>query len=144
MKKLIATAALAVLTIAAAVPAAAFDLAYYKQFCDYATREPMQAIDNCTKIIENSSDPKVLRDAFNQRGRGYLVHGWLDMSLKDFNEVVRIDPKWAVGYHNRALAYRQLGRFQEALADHDRAISMDKSRESFVQARENTLRKMGQ
>jgi Tfp pilus assembly protein PilF len=141
MKKLMAMSAIALITVSAAAASAAEDIERYKQFCNLATRDPLQAIDNCTKIIENGN-PKDLRDAYTQRGRGFLVHGWLEKALADFNAALRLDPKWGTAYNNRAVAYRQLGRFQEALADHDRAISMEKNNDLFIRARENTLKKM--
>jgi tetratricopeptide (TPR) repeat protein len=109
-------------------------------FCNLALKDPPQAISACTKIIERGAAKDRLI-AFNQRGRAFLVRGWTDNALADFNEVLKLEPKFADGYNNRAVAYRLLGRFQESLADHDRAIAMEK-RPIFIQARENTLKKM--
>ena len=110
------------------------------QFCNLLGKDSLQAISACTKIIDRG-DPKDRLIALNQRGRAYVYRGWNDHALADFNEVLRINPKFVDGYNNRAVAYRQLGRFQEALADHDRALAREK-RPAFIQARENTVKKM--
>jgi tetratricopeptide (TPR) repeat protein len=45
--------------------------------------------------------------------------------LADLNEVLRLDPRHASAYYNRAEAYQRLGRPQEALADLDSAVGLD-------------------
>lgn len=110
------------------------------QFCNRVQTDPVQAISACTTIIERG-EPKDRLIAYNQRGRAYLYRNWNQNALADFNEVLKIDPNFADGYNNRAVAYRALGRFQEAMTDHDRAMSMAK-KPIYTQARDNTLKAM--
>jgi len=141
-KKLLKTAGIAAILAFAATAAAATDLATAKQYCKLAGKDPMQAIDNCTKVIESSGTQDQVQ-AYNFRGRAYLVHGWLDMSLADFNAALKLDPNSALLHNNRALVLRQLGRYDEALAGHDRAISLDKGNEHYQRTREKTLERKG-
>lgn len=143
IKRLLGVSAVAASLILSAAPTlAAEDMDAVWPFCNLALKDPQQAITACTRILEKG-EPKDRLIAFNQRGRAFLVRGWTERALADFNEVLKLNPKWADGYNNRAVAYRQLGRFTEALADHDRALALEK-RPVFIQARENTLKKMNQ
>jgi len=139
IKRLLGISAVSASLLLSAPAAATENMDAIWPFCNLVAKDPIQAISACTKIIERG-EPKDRLIAFNQRGRAYLYRGWNDYALADFNEVLRLDPKFSDGYNNRAVAYRQLGRFQEALTDHDRAIAMEK-KPIFIQARENTLKK---
>ena len=46
----------------------------------------------------------------------FLVFGWdYDEAIRDYTEAIRLDPKNAKAYRNRGLAYRRLGKYDEAI-----------------------------
>lgn len=59
----------------------------------------------------------------NSRGGRYAKNGQFDRAIVDFNEVIRIEPKFADGYYNRGNAYAQKGLFHNSMSDFDRAIA---------------------
>ena len=44
-------------------------------------------------------------DAYNNRGIAYEAKGDYDRAIADYNEAIRLDPKYAVAYNNRGIAY---------------------------------------
>lgn len=46
-------------------------------------------------------------------------------AIADYNKTIEINPKFPWPYHNRALAYGQLERWDEAVVDYGRAIELD-------------------
>lgn len=42
--------------------------------------------------------------------------------MDDYNEVIRLNPRSAVPYMNRAALWRAKGDVQRAIADHDEAV----------------------
>ena len=46
------------------------------------------------------------------------------MALEDFNEAIRLDPLFPLARVNRALAYIDLSRDEEAMMDIDKAVEL--------------------
>jgi tetratricopeptide (TPR) repeat protein len=47
-----------------------------------------------------------------------------DKAVKDATQIIKLKPKWEVGYDSRAYALGKLGKFAEALEDCDKAIDL--------------------
>jgi len=61
-----------------------------------------QRIDGCAALIQASpTDAK----AYNGRGNAYQDKGDHDQAIADYTQAIRLDPKYAVAYNNRAYAY---------------------------------------
>ena len=43
------------------------------------------------------------------------------------NKAIKIDPEYALSYYNRGLAYKRLGKLQEAINDYSTSIQLDPS-----------------
>src|SRR5215475_15387002 len=72
---------------------------------------PEQKLVSCTAVIESGGQtPQGLVAAFNSRGNAHLSNRNYDHAIDDYNEAIRIDPKYAIGFHNRGLAYLRKGR----------------------------------
>jgi tetratricopeptide (TPR) repeat protein len=60
-----------------------------------------------------------------ERGRGYVAKGDFDQAVEQYNEALKIDPKYAVTYNNRGNAYYFKKDYSRAIADYDEAIRLD-------------------
>jgi tetratricopeptide (TPR) repeat protein len=80
-----------------------------------------QAIEVATALIERQPTATL------HGHRGYLKLRLRDYdgAIADFDEVIRLDPKLAVGYNNRGQARIQKKEYDGALADFDEAIRLD-------------------
>jgi lipoprotein NlpI len=93
---------------------------------DCAGSDPDRSIAVYTRIPQGRGEPaKNDAIACNNRGLAYRGRGELDRAIGDFNEAIRIDPKFALAYNNRGLAYRDKGELDRAIADHTEAIRLD-------------------
>jgi len=45
-------------------------------------------------------------------------------AIRNFNEAIRLDPKYAIAYGNRGVAYSKLGEYQKAIEDYNQAIEL--------------------
>jgi tetratricopeptide (TPR) repeat protein len=83
----------------------------------YAARIPVRI----ELPIRDRSDPR----EFVGRGERYIKAGEFDKALRDFEEAVRLDPKYAKGYVGRGVVRRVLKDEIGAQADLTKAISLD-------------------
>jgi tetratricopeptide (TPR) repeat protein len=93
----------------------------YKQF--------ESAIKDFTKAIE--IDPRFV-DAYMSRS-GVLIYekGDLDGGLTDIDRAISLDPKNGKAYSSRGEVMRQKGNLDQAIADHETAIRLNQTPESF-------------
>jgi len=87
---------------------------------------PGDKLESCTAVIQSGGQtPQGLVAAFNSRGNAHLNNRNYDRAIDDYNETIRIDPKYAIGFYNRGLAYLRKGRLDPAIADFDAAIRLN-------------------
>ena len=48
-----------------------------------------------------------------------------DEAIIEYDEAIRLNPKFALGYNNRGFSYHRLGQYQRAVNDFDEAIGLD-------------------
>ena len=68
-------------------------------------------------------DPKDV-EAYNNRGIAYRDKGALNSALTDFNEAIKIAPKFALTYINRSALYHEKGDLENALSDCNEALRL--------------------
>lgn len=85
---------------------------------------PQQKLDSCTAVIESGA-PQGLVAAFNNRGNVHLSNRNYDRAIDDYNEAIRLDPKYAIAFNNRGLAYQRKGETDRAIEDFGEAIRLN-------------------
>ncbi len=88
--------------------------------------ERQKVIKNYEKAIhEKATRPNLMTaDAYNTRGNRYLEQRQLERAIADFDEAVRLDPKYTVAYGNRAIAYKQQGNKTKAISNFEKFIAL--------------------
>src|SRR5438105_2441384 len=68
---------------------------------------PDLQISGCTKVIQSGKESqKNLSIAFNNRGNAYRTKEENDRAIADYNDAIRLDPKYAYPYNGRGNAWR--------------------------------------
>ena len=78
--------------------------------------------------------------AFNNRGIAYHDKGDNDRAIADYDEAIRLDPKFARAFINRGNAYRDKGDNDRAIADYNEAIRLDPKYAMALQQSRQRLR----
>ena len=86
-------------------------------------RSPDVPIAGCSAVIKTGEGVlRRLAIAYNNRGVAYRLTLKYDKAIEDFNEAIRLEPKYANAFNNRGVAYRNMGDLDHALGDYDQAI----------------------
>jgi tetratricopeptide (TPR) repeat protein len=97
---------------------------------DAATAE--QSIEGCSAVIKAGRDKgEKLAEAFNSRGVAYRLKGEWDRAIQDYNQAVKLDPKFASAFNNRGVAYDKKGEYDRAIHDYEQAIKLKPSPEAY-------------
>ena len=97
------------------------------------TQNNMEAVRFLTKAIEQEHDnAKNLALAYRFRGLAYKHLGRREDALRDFLEVIRIDPQLDLGYYDAGVIYNRTNRYQEAVEAMTRAIAVRQRNSSLA------------
>ncbi|KAF0686618.1 Aste57867_21590 [Aphanomyces stellatus] len=83
------------------------------------------AIADYSSAIELSATPSKLRDLHLARGRVHVAMNNLVAALDDFAAAVTLDPRADVAFHERALVFAKMKKFDLALADFDHVVKIE-------------------
>jgi tetratricopeptide (TPR) repeat protein len=87
---------------------------------------PQQKLESCTLLIESAGQSSQTRvAALNSRGNAHLSQRNYDRAIDDYNEAIRLDPAFAIGFNNRGLAYQRKGQIDRAIEDYGEAIRLN-------------------
>jgi lipoprotein NlpI len=89
-----------------------------ERMCAKASGE--EAIAACTRLIQ--LDPKY--DSYVNRGLALRAKGDDDRAIADFNDAMRLNPKFAAAYINRGIVYQGRGEHERAIADFNEVIKL--------------------
>jgi len=79
-----------------------------------------QARDNALRLL------KAPKDAMEYEARGTAYHFTeRQRAIADYSEAIRLDPNYALAYHNRGRAYVEKNEHDRAIADYSEAIRLD-------------------
>lgn len=62
-------------------------------------------------------------------------------AIKDYDEAIKLDPKFANAFNSRGSAYFEKGQYDRAILDYDQAIRLDPKNPVPIRNRELTIRK---
>jgi lipoprotein NlpI len=63
--------------------------------------------------------------ALYNRGNAYAAKAQYDRAIEDFDQAIRLDPKYALTLYDRGIAYGAKGQYDRAIEDFDQAIGLD-------------------
>ena len=117
--------AFGVIAFAALFAAASAFAASKKDWDDCHGDDPDRAIAEGTRVVNDRSESQKNRAvAYNSRALALDESRDHDRAISDYNEAIRLDPKYAGAYYNRGLAWRGKGDFDRAIADFTTAIKL--------------------
>jgi tetratricopeptide (TPR) repeat protein len=80
------------------------------QACVKSQSAPDAGIRACTNIINSGREKgRNLAIAYNNRGDAFWVKNDNDKAFADYDQAIKIDPKYATAYVNRGIIHRRLG-----------------------------------
>jgi tetratricopeptide (TPR) repeat protein len=85
------------------------------------------SIIGCTNVLNRGAreSQEDRATAYNNRGWSYSNKDDYDRAIADFDEAIRLDPKFALALVNRGWAYERKGDYARAIADYEEAIRLD-------------------
>lgn len=87
---------------------------------------PDEVIQGCMRIIEGRREGKHnLSIAYTNRGIAYGKTGHLDRAIADYDQAIKLNPRFASAYRNRGFAYESKGEKKRAIADYRKAIELN-------------------
>lgn len=111
------------------ITAAISSLCYGQDLCSKHVegKEYNQAIEECTKKIENGADSVNAAIAHFNRGRAYYLKGQLELAIADYTKTIELNPQdaEAEAYDYRGDAYREKGQHDQAIRDYTKAIQLN-------------------
>jgi tetratricopeptide (TPR) repeat protein len=133
--------------LAPAVPAAPQQNVFeqYQAWCQGgASVAHERRVIGCTALIQAlKSNSRHRAIAHFLRGAAYYDHGDYDQAIADFDEAIRINPKYAEAFDSRASAWRGKGDLDRALADYDEAVKLSPEDADMLNNRGNAYNEKG-
>ena len=94
--------------------------------CNQATGTVDETIAACTRAIASKQfSNENMAVLHNSRGISWGEQGYTDLSMADFDEAIRLDPKFATVYSSRGNLWGDRGENDKAIADYDEAIRLN-------------------
>lgn len=62
----------------------------------------------------------------NRNGNRYVEHNDFPKAMAEYNEMIRLNPRFPDGYNMRAMLYYRMQRYDQAIADWNKSIPLEK------------------
>ena len=83
------------------------------------------ATQSCTRALESGQLSGADRAiTFSNRGNAYLVKKDYTRAIQDYDQAIRVQPKYAEAFNNRGYAYYRNKEYSRAIQDFDQAIRL--------------------
>lgn len=83
-------------------------------------------IKGCTALIlSGSEDPPDLAKAYHSRGNANRAKQLFDLARQDFDEAIKLNPRFTDAVGDRGITLMAMGRFAEAIPDFTQVIELD-------------------
>jgi tetratricopeptide (TPR) repeat protein len=89
------------------------------------TVEPADQEKACSAVIRRGGDNETLAVAYSNRGNSFLRRGQNERAIQDYDEAIKLDPRFVDAYRNRGAAWFNTAAYDKALGDYDAAIRLD-------------------
>src|SRR5262249_2395559 len=97
-----------------------------RTWCEDPSSTDDQTSAGCTALIQCGRErPSYLSGDYDNRGVAYRRKGDFDRAIADYDQAIRLNPKYALAYNNRGTAYRYKGDYDRAIVDYDQATELD-------------------
>lgn len=93
------------------------------------------------EVLEIQSSPSALSEDLH--GVIDLRQGDLDAAISHFTRAIELNPQFAIAYHNRALAYEEIGASDRSREDFDRALELNAASAKTLFAKARLKEKQG-
>jgi tetratricopeptide (TPR) repeat protein len=91
--------------------------------CAYGSGDA--AIADCTRAIQSGRfTGHALALKFSNRGVEWRIKGDYERAISDYDDAIRLDPKYADAWYNRCIAYNRTQKYDLALPDCNQAIAL--------------------
>jgi len=107
--------------------------------------DPDRGIRGCTAVLNrgNRETAKNRAIALTNRGMAHGTRRNLDAALTDYNEAIRLDPRYVPALSSRSEVHRQRGNLDAAMADLNEAIRLNPRYAFALSSRGNLHRQRG-
>ncbi len=103
------------------------------------------AIAACERAIASRKFKGIdLAQLYYNRGVEYAAKGECNRAIADYNEAIRLDPKYVFAYNNRGDCYMRQGSNFRALEDYAKAIELDPTYSQAYKNRGEAYENLGQ
>ncbi|HZR86409.1 MAG TPA: tetratricopeptide repeat protein [Bradyrhizobium sp.] len=106
----------------------------------YATTGDV-SIAACTRAISSGASKPWIQYA--NRGNAYQAKGDQDRAIDDYNEAIRLNPKFANAFGGRGNAYQAKGDYDRAITDYTEAIRLEPKNTRAYNSRGNAYQAKG-
>jgi tetratricopeptide (TPR) repeat protein len=83
-------------------------------------------VKGCTAVIAAGTDtPRDLAVAYHNRADAHRAKQLLDLALEDYNDAIKLNPRFTDAVGDRGITLTAMGRYAEAIPDFTQVIDLD-------------------